>query len=119
MPIEKGIITEEQFFAKLKQVQYEYQGNEYENSDTLIWLATQIFTAFPKEVRGLKFFTINCGRIYYQRVLSGGSLGPQVGIYRYDENEACGICMLQDKNWKCRIIDDTVVYNSKFQITGF
>ena len=50
--------------------------------DKVIWLAGQIFKVFPQEVTGLKFYTLGCGCIYYQRVLGDGDLDPQVGIYR-------------------------------------
>ena len=50
--------------------------------DKLMWLPNQIFTASPKDVTGLKFYVLDCGCVYYQRVYRDGDLDPQVGIYR-------------------------------------
>ena len=52
------------------------------NSDKPTWLANQILSAFPQEVTGLKFFTLDCGCIYYPRVFRDGDLDPHAGIYR-------------------------------------
>jgi hypothetical protein len=58
----------------------------------------------------------DCGCIYYQRVYRNGDLDPQIGIYRDAEEGPCEICMSQEENWKERVVDQNVVYNSKFQI---
>ena len=42
-------------------------------SDKVTWLANQIFTAFPEEVTGLKFYVLDCGCIYDQRVFPDGT----------------------------------------------
>ncbi len=86
------------------------------DSDKISWLANQIFMAFPQEATGLKFHTLACGCIYYQRVHRDGGLDPQIGIYRNAEKGACEVCMQLDEGWRDRVMDEVVVYNSKFQI---
>ncbi len=86
------------------------------DSDKITWLANEIFTAFSKELTGLKFYILDCGCIYYQRVLRDGNLDSQIGIYRDAKDGPCEICMLQDKNWKDRVIDETLVYNSRIKV---
>ena len=88
---------------------------ESANSDKLSWVANQIFTAFPQEVAGLKFYILDCGCIYYQRVFKDGNLDPQIGIYRDAEHGPCEICMVQDEGWKERVIDEESIYNCNFQ----
>ena len=92
------------------------QNTESTNSDKLSQLANQIFTAFPEEVTGLKFYILDYGCIYYQRVFGDGNLDPQIGIYRDAEDGSCEICLAQAKTWGNRVFDEYVVYNSKFQI---
>ena len=92
------------------------QSIEPSKSDTVVWLANKIFTAFPQEVTGLKFYTLDCGCVYYQRVFKDGGLDPQVGIYRDADNRACEVCMGQDGNWRERVIDNVRSCNSKFQL---
>ena len=86
------------------------------HSDKLTWLANEIFKAFPQEVTGLKFYILDCGCIYYQRVFSDGSLDPQVGIYRDADNGPCEICMLQEENWKETVVDETVICDFEFRM---
>ncbi len=85
-------------------------------SDKVTWLANQIFMAFPQEVTGLRLYSVDCGCVYYQRVFKDGGSGPQIGIYRDAEDGPCKICLAQTKAWENRVIDQNVVYNSKFQI---
>ena len=85
-------------------------------SDKLIWLANQIFSVFPQDCTGLKLFILDCGCIYYQRVFRDGELDTEIGIYRDADNGPCEICMLQEETWKDRVLDEMVVYNSKFQM---
>ena len=84
----------------------------------MIWLAKQIFTAFPQDVTGLTFYLLDCGCIFYQRIFRNGDLDPLLllGIYRDAEDGPCDICMFQEETWKERVIDSAVVYNSKIQI---
>jgi hypothetical protein len=84
--------------------------------EKVVWLAKQIFTAFPRLVTGLKFYILDCGCIYYQRKFFDGTLVSEAGIYRDAEDGPCQACMAIDGTWKDRVIDKTVVYNSKFQI---
>jgi len=68
-------------------------------NDKITWLAKEIFTTFPQEVTGLKFYALDCGCIYYQRVFEDDSLDPQIGISRDAENGHCEVCMVQDEGW--------------------
>ena len=86
------------------------------SSAKIPWLARQIFTEFPKQVTGLKFYILDCGCIYYHRVFKDGEIDTQVGIYRDADDGPCEVCILQEDNWIDRLIDETVVYSSKFQI---
>ena len=92
------------------------QNIDLPGSDKAMWLANQIFTAFPQEVTSLKFYILDCGCIYYQRVFRDGNLDAQIGIYLDAENGPCETCLAQAKTWENRVIDEKVAYNSKFQI---
>ncbi len=83
--------------------------------DKHLWLAEQIFSAFPQDVTGLNFFTLDCGCIYFHRVFRDGFIDPQLGIYR-DAINPCEICMRLKDDWEGRVIDECVVYNSGFQM---
>jgi hypothetical protein len=37
-------------------------------------------------------------------------------MYRDADNGACEVCIQLDEGWRDRVIDEVVVYNSKFQI---
>ena len=87
-------------------------------SDKVIWLAKEIFTAFPGDVTGLKVYRLGCGCIFYQRAFRDDDLDPQIGIYRDADDGPCDECSRFPREWKERVIDETVVYNSKFQIEG-
>ena len=97
-------------------MEIDHQRISLHKEDKVTWLARQIFEAFPEECTGLKVFTLDCGCLHYQRIFANGDLDPQTGIYRDAEDGPCDICVLQDENWKDRVIDDMVVYNSKFQV---
>ncbi len=57
--------------------------------------------------------------LYHERGSNGGNLDSQIGIYRDAENGSCEVCMMQENNWKERVIDEITVYSSKFLlITG-
>jgi len=86
------------------------QNIDSSNSDKLLSLANQIFSAFPQEVTGLKFYVLDCGCIYYQRVFRDGNLDPQIGIYRNAENGPCEVCMPQKETWKDRLVNKTVIH---------
>ena len=73
------------------------QNIESSKSDKLTWLANQIFTAFPQEVTGLKFYMLDCGCIHYQRVFEDGSLDPKIGIYRDAVDGPCEVCVVDKK----------------------
>jgi hypothetical protein len=85
-------------------------------SEKLAWLADQICTSFPKDATGLKFYVMDCECIYYQRVSRNGDLDPQVGTYRDAEDGPCDVCMDMNEDWGDRVIDEVIVYNSKFQV---
>lgn len=84
--------------------------------DWVTWLADQIFSAFPKAVSGLTFYILDCGCVYYRRKFVDGKLDNEFGIYRDAEDGPCEVCMAMDGSWKERVVDETVVYNTKFQI---
>ena len=63
-----------------------------------------------------KIISCDCGCIYYQRVFRDGDLDPYVGIYRNAEDGPCEVCMALPQNWRDRLIEETVVYNSKIEI---
>jgi hypothetical protein len=94
------------------------QSTRNQNSDKHLWLADQIFTAFPQEVTGLRFYSLSCGCIYYQRVFRDGGLDPGIGIYRDAGDGPCEPCMRFAKDWKSRVLDETMIYRSVFQV-GF
>jgi len=52
----------------------------------------------------------------YQRVFKDGKLDNQVAIYRDADYGPCEVCLLQEDNWTDRVIDETVIYSSQFQI---
>ncbi len=52
----------------------------------------------------------------YQRIFKDGNLDPETGIYRDSENGPCEICLRFEQGWEDRVIDETVVYSSQFQI---
>ena len=84
--------------------------------DKVTWLADQILLAFPQDCTGLRFYILACGCIYYQRVFRDGEIDGQIGIYRDADVGSCEVCMHLDKDWEDRVVDEMVVYNSKFQI---
>ena len=85
-------------------------------SEMVTWLAKQIFTAYSEDVSGLRFYFLDCYCIYYQRVFRDGDLDQKFGIYREPSDGSCQVCMSQEDDWKKRVIDEMVVYNSKFQV---
>ena len=85
-------------------------------SDTVTWLANEIFKAFPEAVTGVTFYFLDCGCVYYRRKFLDGDLDHKIGIYRNGANGPCETCMCMDGNWKARVVDERVIYNSKFQI---
>ena len=87
-------------------------------SDKVTWLAKEIFTAFSGDVTGLKVYRLGCGCIYYQRLFRNGDIDPLLGIYRDAGDGPYEECSTFPREWKGRVIDETVVYNSKFQMEG-
>lgn len=83
-------------------------------TDHFIWM--RWIKAFPKDVTSLKFHILDCGCVYYQRLSRDGDLDAQIGIYRDAENGPCEVCMVQEETWEDRVIDQNVVYNTRFQI---
>ena len=92
------------------------QNIDHTQSEMVTWLAKQIFTAYSEDVSGLRFSFLDCYCIYYQRVFRDGDLDTKIGIYRDAKGGPCEICLLQEKAWKDRVLDETVVYKSWFQI---
>jgi len=58
-------------------------------------------------------YSLDCGCIYYQRVLPDGNLDQHVGIYRGAEDGPCGKCMLMEETWKESVVEEMVVYNNR------
>jgi hypothetical protein len=85
-------------------------------SELVTWLAKHMFTAYPEEFSGLKFYFLDCYCIYYQRVFRNADLDQQVGRYREPSDGPCQICMAQEGKWQDRVVDEMVVYSSKFGI---
>ena len=84
--------------------------------EKMTWLANQIFETYPQEVSALKLFTLGCGCIYYQRILDGGKLDSQVGIYRDADDGPCEICNHLEKEWEYRVIDENLIYKTQVRI---
>jgi hypothetical protein len=84
--------------------------------DKHLWLAEQIFSAFPQDVSGLKFFTLDCGCIYFHRVFRDGLIDPTLSVYRDSKDGPCEMCMCLKEGWEGRLLDECVVYNSGFQM---
>ena len=91
-------------------------GGRYGYFPKVTLLANQIFTAFPEEVSALKFYLLDCGCIYYQRVFPDGTPDTKTGIYRDAEQGPCEVCLLQDATWEEGSLDEVTVYNSKFEV---
>ena len=89
---------------------------ESSKTEKVRWLAEEIFSLFPESVSGLVFYVMDCGCIYYQRKFMGGEIDQKFGIYRDAEDGACEACFFIDEDWKDRVVDETVVYNSKIQV---
>ena len=87
-----------------------------QHGDKISWLAGEIFKAFPECVTGLVFHQLDCGCIYYWRQFPAGEADRKFGIYRGAEDGPCDICMTMDETWRNRVVDETVVYNSKIEI---
>lgn len=93
-----------------------HQNIDRTQSELVTWLAKVIFTAYPEDVSGLRFYFLDCYCIYYQRVFRNGDLDQKFGIYREPSDGPCQVCILQEGDWKNRVIDEMVVYNSKFRV---
>ncbi len=92
------------------------QSIDLSGSDKVTWLAGEIFKAFPEAVTGLTFYILDCGCLYYRRKFVDGDLDNRIGICGNAEDGPCQACMVMDGRWKERVVDEMVVYNSKFQI---
>ena len=85
-------------------------------SDTVTWLAGEVFKAFPEEVYGLKFYSLSCRCIYYRPVREDGSLDLSLGIYRNPGYGACKDCISDPEGWTDRVEGETVVYQTRILI---
>jgi len=92
------------------------QNIDHTDSEMVTWLAKQIFTAYPQDVTGLKFYFLDCYCIYYQRVFRDGELDQHVEIYREPSDGPCETCMAQEGDWQDRVVDEMVVYNGQVRI---
>jgi hypothetical protein len=89
---------------------------ESSKADKVIWLAEEIFKAFPKSATGLVIYVLDCGCIYYQRKFVSGEIDRRFGIYRAAEDGPCEACMVVDEDWEERVVDETVVICRKIEI---
>jgi hypothetical protein len=85
-------------------------------TETVEWLAKEIFGAFPGLVSGLKFHLLDCGCIYYQRVFRDGVLDPNIAVYRDAGYGTCDICTMKAVHWRQMVRDVVVVYNVKMEM---
>jgi hypothetical protein len=85
-------------------------------SDKLIWLADRIFKSFSDDVTGLRFFTLSCGCVYYQRIFRDGDIDLYQGIYRDPEDGPCELCAYFEGDWRDRALNETVIYRAMFRI---
>lgn len=69
-------------------------------SNRTLWLARHIFTAYPEDCTGLKFYILDCGCIYYQRVFKDGEIDSQFSIYRDASDGPCKTSIQQEDTWK-------------------
>ncbi len=97
-------------------MEYKKQEIGHTQSELVTWLAQQIFTAYPEDVSGMKFYFLDCYCIYYQRVFRAGAVDQHVEIYREPSDGPCKTCRAQEGDWQDRVVDEMVVYNSKFEI---
>ncbi len=80
-----------------------------------LWLAKRVVNEFPM-ITGLKFFTLDCGCIYFHRLFRDGEKGSQSGTYRSAEGGPCEVCKRSGDNWENRVVHESVFYNIKFRI---
>ncbi len=73
-------------------------------------LADRIFEAFPEEVSGLRFFILDCGCLYFQRISQDGSPDPEIAMYHEGGQSPCEICVMRAVNWRQMVIDQLLVY---------
>jgi hypothetical protein len=86
-------------------------------SDKTLWLVKQVFTSFPQDVTGIKFFSMDRGCLYFLKVSRDGVMDySHVGVYRDARQGPCEACMDLGQNWSERVVDETVVYNCMFQL---
>ena len=82
------------------------------NTDKLMWLAGRLFRSFQRDVSGIRFYTLTCGCIYYQRIFEDSDMDYYLGVYRDTEEELCEICMHPEQDWKDRAFDERVIYRN-------
>jgi hypothetical protein len=80
-------------------------------------LAHKIFEAFPEDVSCLRFYILDCGCLYLQRLSPDGIPDPVIGVHREGREGPCEICLLRAVNWRQMVIDEVLVYRIALQIT--
>lgn len=73
-------------------------------------LADRIFEAFPEEVSGLRFFILDCGCLYFQRIAQDGTPDPEFATYQEGGESPCEICLMRAVNWRQMVVDKLLVY---------
>ncbi|NQT03648.1 MAG: hypothetical protein HQ580_16585, partial [Planctomycetes bacterium] len=72
---------------------HEMENPKFSLTDKITWLSKEIFSTFPKDVSGLRFYVLDCGCIYYKRVFRDGELDTQFGTYRDANDGLCEVCI--------------------------
>lgn len=73
-------------------------------------MADRIFEAFPEDVSGLRFFILDCGCLYFQRIGQYGIPDPEIATYHEGGESPCEICLLRAVNWRQMVIDQLLAY---------
>jgi hypothetical protein len=73
-------------------------------------LADRIIGAFPEEVSGLRFFILDCGCLYFQRISRDGAPDPEIATYHEGGESPCEICLLRAVDWRQVVVDQLLVY---------
>lgn len=73
-------------------------------------LAGLIFEAFPEEVSGMRFYILDCGCLYFQRILMDGTPDPELSTYHQGGEGQCEVCLMRVVDWRQMVVDQLLVY---------
>lgn len=85
-------------------------GRSDEGREKASQLADRIFAAFPEEVSALRFFILDCGCLYFQRIAKDGRPDPELAAYHEAGESPCDLCLMRAVNWRQMVIDQLLVY---------